>query len=755
MSRILKTLGLSSASGIGSASGAGEKSQYDEDISTIDKSYKLQQTQQLIPLLSTSKSKSSSTSSLFSSSLSTSQSLTKQKNKTLENVTIYVKNKEKDNIDNKINNELELSLLDVDVDNHINAGIENKTIVEKTSDIFECNVDETINDIDHKKYIDDIIKIHDDHAMNSSVIINAEKLFKDDIDEVENDSSNIVYYSQYFSLDVKEIKHNIKMSDMIKDIIIILLLHLFLGVHNAIFNVITIDGILSCLIFYLSYIGVDDGNNFLLRNRLSTIDRYIYYILLFTGYYLYNYVSWFRYSNITLYLASIMICPSMMGQIYNIYTYKRIRQIMYDGYNNLIQKIVCKQMSKILNMVIENILKLDIRVKYEELIPFYDNFSLVIINKFIITFILACIFNHIDKGNVKYLTMIYKNLYMKDPKCNISDDKEYITKIIVEKKWKKLFTDVYTMNRLLRMIFNDNTQSTLLSEQVTSIIKRLIFRFNKVMFCWTIMSVSNLTVGVMSFFLFMFESDRPMRYMINTLFFTAVSFFTVEKLIILIVCELCYPIVDSKLLSDIYNDTYNSLKKGVTNLINHTRLESVLLTIILTYFSFHNYVKYTTLILCFLNVSVMIRFIFVTFMSLIKNRIMMLTSMSTTASITMHKKLNTIIGNANNDNSIINNDKTYSMIDRNKKDNDLINTNHELKKEKDILILLKNEIKRIARENILFKLLNPFAIIDEVSILRLLVLLFSLLFFGFSSMFHYVHMLFLPIVLQNIIDLIL
>src|SRR5208282_153848 len=111
--------------------------------------------------------------------------------------------------------------------------------------------------------------------------------------------------------------------------------------------------------------------------------------------------------------------PSIMGQIYNIYAYKKIRHVLYDGYNKLIQKIICKQLSKIINIVIKNVFNLHIIVTYEDLIPFYDQFSWLIINKFIVTFIMACIFNHIDKGGMKFPMMIYKNLYLKDSKYNI------------------------------------------------------------------------------------------------------------------------------------------------------------------------------------------------------------------------------------------------------------------------------------------------------------------------------------------------
>lgn len=423
---------------------------------------------------------------------------------------------------------------------------------------------------------------------------------------LDSDNVNLLYYSHFFELDDKHKKFVLNIKDLIREMCIVLFFHLFLGIHNAIFNVITIDGILSCIIFYMSFVGVEDKNNFLLKNRLMTLDRYIYYLLLFCGYYLFNYMTWFKFTGFAMYIASIMICPSIMGQIYDIYAYKKIRQVLYDGYNRLVQKIICKQLSKIINIVIKNVLNINITVGYEDLIPFYSQFSWLIINKFIVTFILACIFNHVDKGSMKFPMMIYKNLYMKDSKYNIADDKLYLRKVIEDKQYAK-FMDVYTLNRIIRMVVNDDTQNSMLSEQVTTFLQKVFFKINRVMFCWTLMSISNLTIGVLGFFLFISTSERPMRYLINTLFFTLLSFFTDERLLVIILCEICYPIVDSKLLTDVMDDTYQSLKRGFLNLYYRTRLESVLLSICLTYLSYCAYNNFGILAVGALNLIVMLR----------------------------------------------------------------------------------------------------------------------------------------------------
>ena len=75
----------------------------------------------------------------------------------------------------------------------------------------------------------------------------------------------------------------------------------------------------------------------------------------------------------------------------------------------------------------------------------------------------------------------------------------------------------------------------------------------------------------------------------------------------IILCELCYPIVDSKLLSDVSDDIYQSLKRGFLNLYHRTRLESVILSISLGYMSYMKYNNIGIITVCILNLIVMIR----------------------------------------------------------------------------------------------------------------------------------------------------
>lgn len=755
------------------------------------------------------------------------------------------------------------SLLDSesDDDDNNNNNNFNATNNDNINDINN-NENNNVNTIkqDAKGYIN---KIFEDTATIGSIIVSTGELFDrekvanygfDIIDETKNassdsnvknsvgkeidtmDNSNMLYYSNFFELNENKRSFVIDVKDLIRELFIIIFFHLFLGIHNAIFNILTIDGILSCIIFYMNFLEVKDNDNFLLRNRLITLDRYIYYLLLFCGYYLFNYMTWFKFTGTVMYVASIMICPSIMGQIYNQYAYKKIRRVLYDGYNKLIQKIICKQLSKIINLVIKNLFNLDITVNYEDLLPFYNQFSWLIINKFIVTFIMACIFNHIDKGGMKFPMMIYKNLYLKDGKYNIADDKKYLHAIILDKQWEK-FMDIYTLNRIIRIVINDDVQNTMLSEQVSAFLQKILFRFNRVMFCWTIMSVSNLMVGVLSFFLFISHTERPLRYLINTLVFTLLSLFTTERLLILILCELCYPIIDSKLLSDITEDTYQSLKRGFLSVYYKTRLESVLLSMLLLYTSYYNHSVLGIMTVCIMNIIIMLRIAYrmtinvstnnnsiessdysinnkpkiqiessvnkiITYpvkilktsgiisdnnVNVFNNSGIDLTASSDEILVDSYDNLNTyntlkskrllkrsrsgLISNIsrselrNNKLNQINNPSTKTLnniigVDiLSAEQIDLANLHTPFKiitaetENTDILLILKDRIKKTFKNNLLIRVVNPFVEVHSKDILRIFAHVFILLILSYISSFNVYHVTLLPIVVQNVIDI--
>lgn len=415
----------------------------------------------------------------------------------------------------------------------------------------------------------------DNHIDESVIIIKNSDIILDN----DANSENKMYYSEYFVSDDIDVKYDFDLYTFLKEITLIIFINFILIIlgSTSSADVITIDGIITSIIFYLNFIKVTEDNNFLYKNRLDVGDRYIYMFLIMMIYLLWTIMTSYigikiglnidiiNYS-IYVMIKTFMICPSVMTQIYNNEQYKKVKNYFHDGYNNLIQKIFCKQMAKVINLCIKNILKIDFKIDKDDITPFYDQFSISIIIRFILTFVFACLFNHMDKGGWKIPMIFYKNMYMKDRNYRIADDQQYLIAIVKDKNWKK-FLDIYTLNRLIRLLINDDSENGFLAEQVTKFIENIWFSFNKIMFCWTVMSFTKeLYIGILSELLFIGSSHHRVKYVINTLLFALLSYYQLvqgEKIIIIILCEIMYPIINSKLLVDILTDIYANIKKIV------------------------------------------------------------------------------------------------------------------------------------------------------------------------------------------------
>ena len=577
-------------------------------------------------------------------------------------------------------------------------------------------------------------------------------------------------YSQYMHLEPTKRGITFNLYDLLKEIMTIMVLHLYLGIYNPMFNVITIDGIITCAIFYLRYsIGKED--NFLNKIRLITVDRYIYYLLLFVAVHVTNYITWFQFPEAVRYLSSIMICPSIMGQVYHNKAYSKVRQLLYDGYNNLIKKIVCKQLSKILNLFIENVLKLEVRVKYTDLMKHYSGFEFVIINKFIVTFILAVIFNHIDKGGLRYPLMIYKNLYMKDRRYNIRDDRSYLTSIITDQRWEK-FLDVYTLNRMIRMLVENDDKDTDLSTMINSNIKTLGFRFNRIMFCWTAMGLTHSLVGgILAYRLFIKQATTPIKYLLNIIIFCAMSFVTTEKILMLVFCEICFSIIESKIITDVTRDVVLSLYRGLCYLYNHTRAESIFFSILLSTLSAFGFGTISMLISIGINAILVLRF-----------RSIDLNVSNTRIVIADHRQ----IENAQTEDALMDNTKPNtdsistgaselsmsSLVSLFGKTDKLNGSDKAEKADKMNKVLTKYSIETLKiknysihqnadilryiglaiKNNLLYKTIIS-RTTDKYDLYRMFVYYFCLMVFGYVSGFATWHIMLLPILIQNIVDI--
>ena len=271
--------------------------------------------------------------------------------------------------------------------------------------------------------------------------------------------------------------------------------------------------------------------------RKELIDRYIYNTfvsIICLLFYLIN-INLYKY-------IWILLCPTIMNYIYDKIISNSIKMYIYDKYNILIKKIICKYLTKIINIVINNVLNMELIITYKDILPFYDIFSWIHINTFIIKFVSACIFNYVDSSHMRLPLIICKNIYMKDPKYDISSDNIYMKKIIQDKKWDK-FLDVYTLNRVVRMILNNNNKDNKLVKQIDIIVKQFVFNCEKIIICWSISGYTNTIVGLLSMLLF----DISLFKVFIVLIYILISISVSEQLLLLILCEITYRIIDIKM----------------------------------------------------------------------------------------------------------------------------------------------------------------------------------------------------------------
>jgi len=521
----------------------------------------------------------------------------------------------------------------------------------------------------------------------------------------DTNKKNNIILTNYFSYD-KEKKYILNFKNLLYEIIIISILHFSVETNNPILNIITIDGMLSSIIFYVKFLEIK--MNFLIDNRLNSVDRYIYYFLLIISYFVFDYIFWFKLTNILIKIMSIMICPNIMAQIYNINNYRKISNVIYNGYINLIKKILCRQIAKIINIIIFKCLNIEFNILYEELIPYYEKIDMSVI-KLLVS---ACIFNYFDSKTImRYPLIIYKNIMMKNRKYNITNDKDYLITIIKDKKWD-MFLNIYTLNRVIRLLLNNTmneNEDSILTIQIEILKKRLAFKLGRIMICWTIMSSTNVLCGLLSYLLFISDTNKPLNYLINTILFCILSFLTQERILIIIACEIFYTITNSKVLNDIAFDTLCSIKTGLINIFRRIRLETIIFTLTTILYNYYNIFIF---VICLINIISFARLYFI----IIKKQIT--------------KK------------------EPFKIV--------TTNTKTEIKEEfeSDILIILKNKIIDIFKNNVLIKIFQPKTYLEFEPVLKININSFLILICGLFSSYDIQHIIFLPYIIQNILDII-
>lgn len=474
-----------------------------------------------------------------------------------------------------LNHPLERSLYGIEAIEYRLDTKHNGTTYQYNDDPAHHYADEQINDM---PIIDTPINdtpINDDLPQNNSHLT----------------ESRIMICSQYMLIreDInKNSIHTINKYELFGHILIWLIGSLVLVIPNLLMRIITIDGIIGCMGFYISSIGYTDSNNFFLKHRLRTLDRYIYYGILIGVYYCIVLCVWIPMWQSIEHLFMIGCVAQIMIYIYKHPIYFKIRTIIADEYNRLIRKIVCKQFAKIINMIIRNVLNTTHQIEYTDLTKYYNDGMLISIGDFTVQFIGACIFNYLDRGSLRLPFILYKNMFLKDRRYRIGNDQKYFEQIVIDRKWEK-FMDMYTLNRMIRMLSNGNPNNNFMEQEVNLMVTNMTFIFNRLMFGWTMMSLAHsVVIGIMCNLLFVFNAIKKGRYIMATIIFSLLAQFSEEKLLTLILCNILYPLIESHIIPDILNDLLRRLKSLYLIVKQKTKNDTIYLCCLLVIHSLYD-----------------------------------------------------------------------------------------------------------------------------------------------------------------------
>lgn len=399
---------------------------------------------------------------------------------------------------------------------------------------------------------------------SSGILVNKEtsydnnKCNDDDYYHMKMPDSSLLINSTYFIDQMETDKKKQTSFDMYKLLCELLIFGLLMYIFSL--NIITIDAIITSTEFYIMYMGYDtkikkyvNTNANINSYTINSLKRYTYYTILYICMHAIDFIFWFKLSVLIHSCMFILSCPSILNYIHDSKHYTNFITPFYNVVNKTKQTFICKQLTKIINNIIKNTLKLDIRINWTDLLPYYNTVTVNMINQFLVSFILAHIFNYADKGGMRLPMSIYKNIYMKDDYAKIRDDKKYIETIITKKEWSKL-VDIYSLNRLIRLSLSD--ESDYMSKQVDFIMRKLLFIFERIMFTWTVLTISNIYVALSSLLLFVSKEKNPVRYVLNIIIFLIISFFTNEEIILLILFEVTTIVINRSF----YDDGINFIK---------------------------------------------------------------------------------------------------------------------------------------------------------------------------------------------------
>lgn len=292
-----------------------------------------------------------------------------------------------------------------------------------------------------------------------------------------------------------------------------LLATLKFGISNILFNCITVDGIFTSINFIKTYaqkeLSISEKLT-LLQNKVSMLERYLYYTLLTASYWMLSTVFWFHGSHVIYSLLMLTVCPSVMSKVINYYYVDIIVKTISQELCRAMLYILSRSVSYMLNKMSIMSLKCDPNIDYHEIEAFFENFTdgvseiINLIKSFFIVFVLY----YVKKSNNSIYRYMLDTFYyfhgivLTSDNLTVEQKKNKLAKILGDRRWDLLIRPK-TINMFFEIYDNKNDDS--LADKINMFFIKQFYYILKALTIWRVASID---VGLASLLTIYFYKEK-------------------------------------------------------------------------------------------------------------------------------------------------------------------------------------------------------------------------------------------------------
>jgi hypothetical protein len=341
-------------------------------------------------------------------------------------------------------------------------------------------------------------------------------------------------------------------------------------------NFLTVDSVISGLIFLINYYGLP--MDWCLYQE-STGKRYCYYLLISLCYYNVTGLLWFDYRQHSLPWRQISLVllstPMVISRIANLPWFLRFYHFLRNEVYFLVKYLASKKVAGLINKIGIQYLNNHPQVKTEELIDLIDKISFQHLVSFLGSCLFASLLFYLELDGVKFYTIIFRQYYFRQyflgSEQGQLSDRSYVIKMINERQWGKLL-DPYALNRLMKFYLelNEVTNGGLLSKGpgITHSLKESSQRF---MVNWTVYSLIGLpSSGIWTYGILIWRDRTEFLTvkLVVLMLYIVLSLVSNEQVLFLLVLEINLLLVSNHgfmgLLKDLKKITVSEFRRHTT-----------------------------------------------------------------------------------------------------------------------------------------------------------------------------------------------